>query len=56
MDANSLVELVVKLVYVLAAALFIFGLKDMSHPKTAVRGNLLVRWAWRWPFWGRSSR
>jgi len=31
----------VKLVYLVAAALFIFGLKAMAHPKTAVRGNLL---------------
>lgn len=36
-DAISLV----KLVYVLAAVLFIFGLKNMTHPKTAVRGNIL---------------
>jgi NAD(P) transhydrogenase subunit beta len=32
---------IVKLVYVLAAVLFIFGLKLMSHPRTAVRGNAL---------------
>ena len=31
----------VKLAYVLAAVLFIFGLKMMAHPRTAVRGNLL---------------
>ena len=31
----------VNLVYVLAAALFILGLRDLSHPRTAVRGNLL---------------
>ncbi len=31
----------VQLSYVLAAVLFIFGLKMMSHPRTAVRGNLL---------------
>ena len=37
MDAAS----IVKLVYILAAALFIFGLKGMGHPRTAVRGNLL---------------
>lgn len=30
-----------KLVYIIAAALFIFGLKFMAHPRTAVRGNLL---------------
>jgi len=27
--------------YLVAAALFIFGLKKMAHPRTAVRGNLL---------------
>ncbi len=27
--------------YLVAAALFIFGLKGLSHPRTAVRGNLL---------------
>ena len=32
---------IVPLVYLLSAVLFIFGLKKMSHPKTAVRGNLL---------------
>ncbi len=34
-------QTIVKLVYLVAAALFIFGLKDMTHPRTAVRGNLL---------------
>jgi len=29
-------------VYLLAAALFIFGLKLLSHPRTARRGNLLA--------------
>ena len=29
------------LIYLLAAALFIMGLKGLSHPRTAVRGNLL---------------
>ena len=29
------------LFYVLAAVLFILGLRDLSHPKTAVRGNLM---------------
>jgi H+-translocating NAD(P) transhydrogenase subunit beta len=32
---------VLSLIYLLAAVLFIVGLKQMSHPKTAVRGNLL---------------
>ncbi|MGQ9591734.1 MAG: NAD(P)(+) transhydrogenase (Re/Si-specific) subunit beta [Planctomycetota bacterium] len=31
----------VNLAYLLASALFIFGLKGLSHPRTAVRGNLL---------------
>jgi NAD(P) transhydrogenase subunit beta len=29
------------LFYLIASVLFILGLKDMSHPRTAVRGNLL---------------
>ena len=28
------------LAYLLAAALFILGLKGLTHPRTAVRGNL----------------
>jgi NAD(P) transhydrogenase subunit beta len=32
----------VKLFYLAAALLFIFGLKGLSHPRTAVRGNLLA--------------
>ena len=32
---------VLKLAYVFAAAMFILGLKNMSHPRTAVRGNFL---------------
>jgi NAD(P) transhydrogenase subunit beta len=35
------VPVLVELSYILAAVLFIFGLKMMSHPRTAVRGNLL---------------
>jgi proton-translocating NAD(P)+ transhydrogenase subunit beta len=31
----------VNLVYLIAAVLFIFGIKGMTHPRTAVRGNLL---------------
>ena len=31
----------VNLVYLAAAILFIFGLKGLSHPRTAVRGNLI---------------
>lgn len=36
MEISSLV----KLSYLAASALFIFGLKRMAHPRTAVRGNL----------------
>ncbi|NIS15129.1 MAG: NAD(P)(+) transhydrogenase (Re/Si-specific) subunit beta [candidate division Zixibacteria bacterium] len=32
---------IVNLAYLLAAVLFIFGLKGLTHPRTAVRGNLL---------------
>jgi len=32
---------IVNLAYLLASALFIFGLKGLSHPRTAVRGNML---------------
>jgi H+-translocating NAD(P) transhydrogenase subunit beta len=32
---------VINLAYVAASALFIFGLKGLSHPRTAVRGNML---------------
>jgi H+-translocating NAD(P) transhydrogenase subunit beta len=31
----------VNIAYLLASALFVFGLKDLSHPRTATRGNLL---------------
>lgn len=34
-------ETFVKLAYLLAAVLFIMGLKGLGHPRTAVRGNLL---------------
>ena len=32
---------IVNLIYLLSATLFIMGLKGLSHPKSAVRGNLL---------------
>ena len=32
----------VNLAYVVAAALFVLGLKGLSHPRTAVRGNLMA--------------
>ena len=31
----------INILYLVAAALFIFGLKGLTHPRTAVRGNLL---------------
>jgi NAD(P) transhydrogenase subunit beta len=31
----------VNIIYLIASALFIFGLKGLTHPRTAVRGNLL---------------
>ncbi|MCS7314376.1 MAG: NAD(P)(+) transhydrogenase (Re/Si-specific) subunit beta [Bryobacterales bacterium] len=34
-------QTIVNLAYLLASALFILGLKGLSHPRTAVRGNLL---------------
>ncbi len=34
-------KLVVNLAYIVSASLFIFGLKGLSHPRTAVRGNML---------------
>jgi NAD(P) transhydrogenase subunit beta len=34
-------EALINLFYLLAAVLFIVGLKGMTHPRTAVRGNLL---------------
>jgi len=34
-------EAIINLAYLLASVLFIFGLKDLSHPRTAVRGNLV---------------
>jgi len=32
---------VVNIIYLLAASLFIIGLRGLSHPRTAVRGNLI---------------
>ena len=34
-------ESLINLFYLVAAVLFIFGLKGLTHPRTAVRGNLL---------------
>ncbi|MDX9753534.1 MAG: NAD(P)(+) transhydrogenase (Re/Si-specific) subunit beta, partial [bacterium] len=33
--------ILINLVYLIASVLFIYGLKGLSHPRTAVRGNLL---------------
>ena len=35
------IELIANLSYILAAILFVFGLKMLGHPSTARRGNLL---------------
>jgi NAD(P) transhydrogenase subunit beta len=35
------INLIINLVYIAAAVLFIFGLKMLSHPSTARRGNML---------------
>ena len=34
-------ELLLNIAYLFSAALFILGLKGLTHPRTAVRGNLL---------------
>jgi NAD(P) transhydrogenase subunit beta len=34
-------EAIITLAYLLASILFIFGLKGLTHPRTAVRGNLI---------------
>jgi len=34
-------DAIIYLAYLIAAVLFIFGLKGLTHPRTAVRGNLL---------------
>jgi NAD(P) transhydrogenase subunit beta len=41
-EQGSLIdENYIRLAYLLAAVLFIFGLKGLTHPRSAVRGNLL---------------
>ena len=37
----ALQQTIANLAYLLASVLFIFGLKGLAHPRTAVRGNLL---------------
>ena len=39
--SEALVNSLINVAYVVASALFIFGLKGLAHPRTAVRGNLL---------------
>ncbi len=34
-------DIIINIGYLVSAALFIFGLKGLTHPRTAVRGNLL---------------
>jgi NAD(P) transhydrogenase subunit beta len=36
-----MIDILINLGYLISAALFIFGLKGLTHPRTAVRGNLL---------------
>ncbi len=31
----------VNIIYLLAASLFIIGLKGLSHPRTSIRGNMM---------------
>lgn len=38
---TDLTDLLINIGYLISAALFIFGLKGLTHPRTAVRGNLL---------------
>jgi NAD(P) transhydrogenase subunit beta len=33
-------EVIINLAYLVASAMFVFGLKGLTHPRTAVRGNL----------------
>jgi len=37
----STIHVIITIAYLLASVLFIFGLKGLTHPRTAVRGNLL---------------
>jgi len=34
-------EVIINLTYLIASAMFVFGLKGLTHPRTAVRGNLI---------------
>jgi len=37
-----MIDIIKSLIYIVAAIFFIFGLKNLTHPRTAVRGNLLA--------------
>jgi NAD(P) transhydrogenase subunit beta len=39
--AKTMNEAIINITYLIASMLFIFGLKGLAHPRTAVRGNLL---------------
>ncbi len=41
MQEPTLSATLIRLAYLVAAVLFIFGLKGLTHPRTAVRGNLI---------------
>ena len=36
-----MISVFIDFTYLLASVLFIFGIKGLTHPRTAVRGNLL---------------
>jgi len=38
-------EIAINLTYLVASVMFIFGLKGLTHPRTAVRGNMMGAWA-----------
>ncbi|MCI1710445.1 MAG: NAD(P)(+) transhydrogenase (Re/Si-specific) subunit beta [Chiayiivirga sp.] len=56
MNTDLLLDLLAKASYLLAAALFILGLKRMSSPVTARKGIVQAGWAWCWPRPSPSSR
>ncbi|MEJ2722314.1 MAG: NAD(P)(+) transhydrogenase (Re/Si-specific) subunit beta, partial [bacterium] len=37
-------EVVINLAYLLSSAMFVVGLKGLTHPRSAVRGNLIGAW------------
>jgi H+-translocating NAD(P) transhydrogenase subunit beta len=48
-------EPLINAIYIVAAALFVFGLKLLGSPATAVRGNRCRRSACSSPWWSRCS-